>query len=75
MKAYMKSQVSAYHYDMFLNDIASHQLAYIDAGTRLETWIETVNRNSYNATTVGFKTRVYGSTERSEQILSILNDL
>jgi hypothetical protein len=75
MKTYMKGQVSAYYYDMFLNDTASHQLAYIDEGTRLETWIETTTRNDYNATGSGFKTRSYGNSERSEHILSILSDL
>jgi hypothetical protein len=75
MKKYMKEQVSVQHYDMFLNDVSSHQQAYKDAGTRLETWIETTSRNGYSAILSGFKTKPYGNNERSEHILSILSDL
>lgn len=69
-------------FDLFLSDTASLVQGYLGGGSRLITWIETVNRNGYNATNVGFKTRTaYRGTlvnsvyPRAEFILSILNDL
>jgi hypothetical protein len=69
-------------FDLFLSDTASLVQGYLGGGSRLITWIETVNRNGYNATNTGFKTRTaYRGTlvnniyPRAEFILSILNDL
>jgi hypothetical protein len=69
-------------FDLFLSDTASLVQGYLGGGSRLITWIETVNRNGYNATNVGFKTKTaYRGTlvnsvyPRAEFILSILNDL
>jgi hypothetical protein len=69
-------------FDLFLSDTASLVQGYLGGGSRLITWIETVNRNGYNATNVGFKTRTAyrgtlsnGIYPRAEFILSILNDL
>jgi len=68
--------------DLFFADIALLVQAYLTGGGRLITWIETVNRNGYNASTIGFKTKtayrgtLVGSTyQRAEDILLILNDL
>jgi hypothetical protein len=70
------------NFDLFLADTAINVQGYLSGGGRLITWIETVNRNGYNATTIGFKTRtayrgtlVNGLYPRAEMILSILNNL
>jgi hypothetical protein len=69
-------------FDLFLSDTASLVQGYLGGGSRLITWIETVNRNGYNATNVGFKTKTAyrgtlsnGIYPRADFILSILNDL
>jgi hypothetical protein len=70
------------NFDLFLADTASLVQGYLGGGSRLITWIETVNRNGYNASTTGFKiktayrgTLVNSVYPRAEFILSILNDL
>ena len=82
MAGFIGNGLTQANYDLFLSDTAALQQQYIAGGGRLITWTETVNRNGYNATTVGFKTRtayrgdlVNGLYERAEAILSILNDL
>jgi hypothetical protein len=87
MNSYMASLViegllTQANFDLFLNDTAVNLQGYLNGGGRLITWIETVNRNGYNATTIGFKTRtayrgtlVNGLYPRAEMILSILNNL
>ena len=70
------------NFDLFLSDTATNVQGYLSGGGRLITWIESVNRNGYNATTTGFKTKtayrgtlVNGLYPRAEMILSILNNL
>jgi hypothetical protein len=76
------------NFNLFLNDIALLVQGYLGGGSRLITWIETVNRNGYNATTVGFKTKTgyrgtllsgtagaTGEYQRATDILAILNNL
>jgi len=87
MNSYMGSLVSEgsltqANFDLFLADTATNTQGYLSGGGRLITWIETVNRNGYNATAVGFKTKtayrgslVNGLYPRAEMILSILNNL
>ena len=87
MNSYMASLViegllTQANFDLFLNDTAVNLQGYLNGGGRLITWIETVNRNGYNATTIGFKTRtayrgalIGGVYPRAEMILSILNNL
>jgi hypothetical protein len=87
MNSYMASLViegllTQANFDLFLADTVSNVQGYLSGGGRLITWIETVNRNGYNATTIGFKTRtayrgalVNGVYPRAEMILSILNNL
>lgn len=87
MNSYMDSLrieglISQANFDLFLADTATSVQGYLNGGSRLITWIETVNRNNYNATTNGFKTRtayrgtlVNGLYPRAENILLILNDL
>lgn len=76
------SQLTQNNFDLFLSDTAALVQQYLGGGGRLITWIETVNRNGYNATTTGFKTKtsyrgtlVNGIYPRAEDILVILNDL
>jgi hypothetical protein len=93
MNEYMISFVTAgqltqNNFDLFVSDTASFVQQYLSGGGRLITWIETVNRNGYNATTVGFKTKtayrgettngisgVSGNYPRANTILGFLNDL
>jgi hypothetical protein len=93
MNDYMASfvlinQLTQANFDLFLSDSASFVQQYLGGGGRLITWIETVNRNGFNATTTGFKTRtgyrgpssngvegVNGNYIRANTILSFLNDL
>ena len=93
MNDYMASfvlinQLTQANFDLFLSDTSSFIQQYLGGGGRLITWIETVNRNGYNATTVGFKTRtgyrgpssngvegVNGNYVRVNTILGFLNDL
>lgn len=87
MNAYMDSlrvegSITQANFDLFLADTATNVQQYLGGGGRLITWIETVNRNGYNASTVGFKTKtayrgtlVNGVYPRAEMILSILNNL
>jgi hypothetical protein len=87
MNSYMDSlrvegAITQANFDLFLSDTATNVQGYLSGGGRLITWIETVNRNGYNATTIGFKTRtayrgtlVNGLYPRAEMILSILNNL
>jgi hypothetical protein len=93
MNEYMASfvalnQLTQANFDLFLSDSASFVQQYLGGGGRLITWIETVNRNGFNATTTGFKTRtgyrgstsngvegVNGNYVRANTILGFLNDL
>lgn len=87
MNSYMNNfvlagQLTQANFDLFLSDTAALVQQYLGGGGRLITWIETVNRNGYNASTIGFKTKtayrgslVGGLYERAEVILSYLNDL
>ena len=87
MNSYMDSlrlegELTQANFDLFLADTSTNIQGYLSGGSRLITWIETVNRNGYNATTTGFKTKtayrgalVNGVYPRAEMILSILNDL
>jgi hypothetical protein len=87
MNSYMDSlrlegALTQANFDLFLSDTATNVQVYLSGGGRLITWIETVNRNGYNATTTGFKTKtsyrgtlVNGLYPRAEMILSILNNL
>ena len=87
MNSYMDSLrveglITQANFDLFLADTATNVQQYLGGGGRLITWVETVNRNGYNATTVGFKTKtayrgllVNGVYPRAEMILSILNNL
>lgn len=81
-------QLTQNNFDLFLSDTSTFVQQYLTGGGRLITWIETVNRNGYNATTVGFKTRtayrgassngvegVNGNYIRANTILTFLNDL
>ena len=74
--------------ELFLSDTAAFVPAYVGGSSRLITWIETVNRNGYNAKTVGFKTKTgycgtllsgtagaLGEYQRATDILAILNNL
>lgn len=74
--------------DLFFADVAINVQGYLNGTGRLITWIETGNRNGYNATTIGFKTKtayrgastngqvgVLGNYPRANDILVILNDL
>lgn len=76
------SQLTQNNFDLFLSDTAALVQQYLGGGGRLITWIETVSRNGYNATTTGFKTKTAyrgtlnnGVYPRAEAILAILNDL
>jgi hypothetical protein len=87
MNSYMDSlrlegALTQANFDLFLADTSANVQQYLGGGGRLITWIETVNRNGYNATNVGFKTKtayrgllVNGVYPRAEMILSILNNL
>jgi hypothetical protein len=87
MNAYMDSLrveglITQANFDLFLADTATNVQQYLGGGGRLITWVETVNRNGYNAATIGFKTRtayrgalVNSVYPRAEMILSILNNL
>lgn len=76
------SQLTQNNFDLFLSDTAALVQQYLGGGGRLITWIETVSRNGFNATTTGFKTKtayrgalINGLYPRAEDILVILNDL
>lgn len=87
MNSYMDSLrieglITQANFDLFLADTATNVQGYLSGGSRLITWIETVNRNGYNASTIGFKAKtayrgvlVNGVYPRAEDILAILNDL
>ena len=86
MAGFIGNGLTQANYDLFLSDTAALQQQYIAGGGRLITWIETVNRNGYNASLSGFKTRAaYNGVgvsvpsgqynERADAILNILNDL
>ena len=92
MSQYMASLVPASlsqaNFDLFLSDTSAFVPQYLGGGSRLITWIETVNRNGYNATSVGFKTNAGyrgtllsgtagagGQYQRATDILAILNNL
>lgn len=86
MAGFIGNGLTQANYDLFLSDTAALQQQYIAGGGRLITWIETANRNGYNATTIGFKTRApYNGigvaqtstafNERANAILLMLNDL
>jgi len=75
-------QLTQTNFDLFLADVSALIQGYLNGGGRLITWVETVLRNGYNATTVGFKTRsayrgtISGSLyPRAEAILAILNSI
>jgi hypothetical protein len=77
-----QGQLTQTNLDLFFADVATNVQGYLNGGGRLITWIETVNRNGYNATTIGFKTKtayrgtLVGSTyQRADDILAMLNDL
>jgi hypothetical protein len=77
-----QGQLTQPNLDLFFADIATNVQGYLNGGGRLITWIETVNRNGYNATTIGFKTKtayrgfLVGTVyPRAEDILVMLNDL
>ena len=77
-----QGQLTQSNLDLFFADVAINVQGYLNGAGRLITWIETVNRNGYNASTIGFKTKtayrgtLVGSTyQRAEDILLILNDL
>lgn len=77
-----QGQLTQSNLDLFFADVAINVQGYLNGTGRLIAWIETVNRNGYNASTVGFKTKtayrgtLVGSTyQRAEDILLILNDL
>lgn len=83
MASFIGNGITELQYDQFTTDTSPHIASYLNGGgARLFTWIETVNRNGYNATTVGFKTKtayrgalVGDVYPRAEQILIYLNDL
>jgi hypothetical protein len=88
MSSFIGNGLTQANFDLFLSDTAALQQQYLGGGGRLITWVETVNRNGYNATTVGFKTRtgyrgpssngvegVNGNYIRANTILNFLNDL
>ena len=80
-------QLTQANFDLFLSDTSALVQQYLTGGGRLITWIETVNRNGYDATTAGFKNRIYkgtptdgintrfGNYPRANTILGFLNDL
>ena len=76
----VQGQLTQANYELFMSDISAFIQPYINGSGRLITWIETTNRNGYNASTSGFKTKsayrgslVNGLYERAEAILAILN--
>lgn len=89
MNQYMSEQgLTEANFNLFLNDVALVVQGYLGGGSRLITWIETVNRNGYNATAIGFKTKTgyrgallsgtagaLGEYQRVTDILAILNNL
>lgn len=88
MSSFVGNGITQANFDLFLSDTAALQQQYLGGGGRLITWIETVNRNGYNASTTGFKTRtayrgvstngvegVNGNYIRANRILEILNNL
>lgn len=77
-----QGQLTQSNLDLFFADVAINVQGYLNGTGRLIAWIETVNRNGYNASTIGFKTKtayrgtLVGSTyQRAEDILAMLNDL
>jgi len=83
-----QAQLTQPNLDLFFADIAINVQGYLNGTGRLIAWIETVNRNGYNATTIGFKTKTayrgattngvngaLGNYPRANDILAILNDL
>jgi len=86
MAGFIGNGLTQANYELFLSDTATLQQQYISGSGRLITWIETLNRNGYNASNVGFKTRAAyngvgvaqpgsANNERANFILGILNDL
>ena len=88
MLSFVGNGLTQANFDLFLSDTSTFVQQYLGGGGRLITWIETVNRNGYNATTLGFKTRtayrgatsngvegVNGNYVRANTILGFLNDL
>lgn len=88
MLSFVGNGLTQANFDLFLSDTSTFVQQYLGGGGRLITWIETVNRNGYNATTIGFKTRtayrgatsngvegVNGNYIRANTILGFLNDL
>jgi hypothetical protein len=93
MNAYMKDlvtlgQLSQANFELFISDTLLLAQSYLLESGRLFTFIETVSRNGYNASTTGFKTKTayrgnttngvngaLGNYPRANDILAILNDL
>ena len=88
MASFIGNGITQANFDLFQADTAALQQQYLGAGGRFITWVESVNRNGYDARTVGFKTRtnyrgpstngvegVNGNYPRANRILEILNDL
>ena len=92
MNSYMDSLrveglITQANFDLFLADTATNVQQYLGGGGRLITWVETLSRNGYNATSIGFKTRAYrgvstngqinaaGIYPRANDIVNILNNL
>lgn len=88
MSTFINNGITQANFDLFLSDTAALQQQYKAGGSRLITWIETVNRNGYNASTNGFKTRTAyrglssndvngasGEYIRANTILEFLNNL
>ena len=75
------------NFNLFLADTALLVQGYLGGGTRLITWVSTINAGGYNATTIGMKTKtayrgvtnnaiegVNGNYDRVNDILTILNN-
>ena len=87
MLSFVGNGITQANFDLFLSDTAALVQQYLNGGGRLITWVETVSRNGYDATTSGFKTRTYrgtptdgintrfGNYVRANTILGFLNDL
>lgn len=86
MASFIGNGMTQANFDLFLSDTAALQQQYLGGGGRLITWIETTNRNGYNASSTGFKTRAAyngvgvsqtstANNVRVNTILEILNNL
>jgi len=88
MLSFVGNGITQANFELFLSDTAALAQAYLGGSGRLITWVETLSRNGYNATTVGFKTRgayrgttingvegASGNYPRANTILGFLNDL